>query len=123
MKVSFFLTRPDVDTETSIYARICYSGYKLKFYTNESIYPKFWNRETQRVKETQRFKEYPEFNTRLNYIETEIKNAHRKFLNDNGGTIPNPETLKVLLNKEINKREPEKEKIRSFFGFFEEIIT
>jgi hypothetical protein len=92
MKVSFYLTRPDVETETSIFARVCYSGYQLKFFTNEVINPKFWSKENQRAKETRKFKEYPEFNSRLNNVETDIKNLHRKYVNDTG-EIPNPENL------------------------------
>lgn len=97
MKVSYFLTRPGVEKETSIYARICYSGYKFKYYTPETILPKFWNKETQRAKETQKFKEYPEFNARLDNIESVIKTAYRKFINDNTGVIPLPTNFEAFI--------------------------
>ena len=123
MEVSFYPKRPKGATETTLFARISYEGYKIKYYIPEKINPKFWSKETNRAKQTEKFKEYPEFNTRLNDIVTECKNVYRKFINDNGGIIPNPDTLKVLLDKVIKKKEPEKEKLKTFFGFFEEIIT
>ena len=95
MTVSFYLARPDAKTQTCIFARISYEGYQLKYYTPEGIHPKYWNKETKKAKETQKFKEYPEFNTRLSNFEAGIKNTFRKWVNDNNGTIPGPETLKA----------------------------
>lgn len=123
MTVSFYLTRPDAEKETSIFARICYNGFKVKYYTPESINPKFWSKEQQRAKQTDKYREYPEFNVRLKNFETGIKNLFRKWVNDNEGTIPNPETLKALLDKELKKIEPEKEKAKTFIGFFESVIN
>lgn len=115
MTIAFYLTRPKAETETSIFARISYSGFKFKYYIPEKINPKFWNSDTQRAKETQRFKEFPEFNTRLNNIERDIRNPIRKYVNDNEGTIPNTATLKFLLDKEIKKIEPVREHADTFF--------
>jgi hypothetical protein len=123
MEISFYPKRPKGATETTLFARISYEGYKIKYYIPEKINPKFWSKETNRAKQTEKFKEYPEFNTRLNDIVTDCKNVYRKFKNDNEGITPNPETLKVLLDKVIKKREPEKEKLKTFFGFFDEITA
>ena len=118
MKVSFWLTRPDAVNETSVYARICYSGYKLKFYTKESISPKFWNKRTQRA-----HTKYLELNANLNRIAQSIMDIHRRFINDTD-EVPSPPTLKKILDKEIHKMEaPKDDSKKSFFGFYEEIIN
>src|SRR4051812_13163066 len=99
MTVRYYLTRPQSETETAIFARVCYSAngknYRPKFYLPESILPKFWNKDTQRAKTTQKFVEHPEFNARLNNIEATIKTVFRKYVNDNGGAMPNEKTLKT----------------------------
>ena len=123
MNISFFLTRPESEGETGIYARICYSGLKFKYYLPEKISPKFWSKETKRVKQTSRYPEYPEFNSRLDSFNTTIKNVYRKFINDNAGVIPVPDTLRRLLDKEIKKREPENDAEKTFVGFFQGIIS
>ncbi|MFL5739874.1 MAG: site-specific integrase [Flavisolibacter sp.] len=122
MTVSFFLTRPRAVAETSIFARISYSGHKLKYYIPEKINPKFWNKDNQRAKQSDKFREYPEFNARLNNILVSINNTYRKCINDNAGVIPNPETLKVLLDREIKRIQPDKTKANTFLSFFQEII-
>lgn len=136
MTVSYFLTRPlpskkakklDADKAkekkerlTSIYARICYASLKFKYYIPERINPKFWNKTTQRAKQSDSFLEHPEFNTRLNNIQSTIRNTYRKYINDTG-KIPDPNTLRSLLDKEI-KEIDFKSTADTFFSFFEEII-
>mgnify|MGYP003576119946 FL=1 len=122
MTVSFYLTRPKSDTNTTIFARICYSGYKVKYYTTEKINPKFWNKDSQRVKQTDKFKEYPEFNRRLDNIVTDINNIFRTWVNDNKGLIPNPTTLKAVLERELSKIEPITSADKTLLGFFDELI-
>ena len=113
MKVSFYLARPVIIGEdgkpqvnpnpTVIYCRICYLGYKMKYFTPENILPKFWNSKIKphRAKETTKFPEHPEFNKRLDNIESDIKNSIRKYANDNGGIYPTPNQLKPLLDLAI----------------------
>jgi integrase len=121
MQISFYLKRPKSEIETVIFARICYEGYKLKYYTTEKIVPKYWNIETQRAKQLKTFSEHPEFNQRLKNIQSDIFNVYRKHLNDYSNEIPTPNTLKNLLDKEFNKVVNEITK-KSFIGFYEEII-
>lgn len=126
MKVSFYLTRSQTNLksadkkETSIYARICYSGLKVKYFTPESIHPDFWNNKTQRAKETQKFREYPEFNARINKFESDIKSIYRKFVNDEG-LIPSPDTLKKLIDITIKKIEVAKRREITFMGMLDDI--
>ena len=74
---------------------------------------------THRAKLTDRFREYPEFNQRLADTESDIRNVYRTYKNDNDGVIPNPDTLRTLLAKAIKKIEPQKNKLKNFFGFDE----
>lgn len=120
-EISLYLKRPKASNETGIFARISYNGYQTKYYLPEKIHPRNWSKETQRAKQTEKFKEYPEFNQRISNILSNINNVYRSYLN-NKGAIPNPETLKELLDKEIKKRVSEKDKIKSFFGFFDNLI-
>ncbi len=115
-------TKTKKERVTSIYARICYSGFKFKYYIPENINPKYWNKETQRAKQTGKFKEHSEFNARLNNIESDIRNVYRKYINDHG-RVPAPATLKPFLDKEIRRIEVEKANDKTFFAFFDQFIN
>jgi integrase len=119
MTVSFYLKRPEAKSMTAILIRICYHGHKLKYYSTESINPKYWSKESQRVKKSSEFREHPEFNTRLNNIEATIKNTFRKFQNDHDHAVPDPITFKGLLDKHLRKSEV---KTNTFFHLFEDLI-
>lgn len=122
MYISLYLKRPEATSGTSIFARISYSGNKLKYYLSEKINPQCWNKKTNRAKETKNFKEYPEFNNRLNNIESSIRNVFRRYQNDNNGQMPLPETLKDLLDVEIRKVQPVKPKQITLFEYMEKFI-
>ncbi|OLY91220.1 Phage integrase family protein [Cnuella takakiae] len=120
MKVSFYLTRPKAKGEAAIFARLCYSGYKIKYIIPEAINPKFWNKDTQRARETQKFREYPEFNTRIDRIESDIKTVYRKYLNDHNST-PVPEAIKPLLDAAIRHNKEQDAGKTSFFRVFKDL--
>lgn len=123
MDVALYLKRTEAPSETSIFARISYQGNRLKYYLPEKINPKNWNKNTYRAKESKNFREYPEFNTRLNNIEASIKNVFRKYQNDHNGEMPLPETFKGLLDIEIRKIQPVKPKDTTFFEYLERFIN
>jgi site-specific recombinase XerD len=122
MKVAFYLKRPDSPYDTAIFARISYNEGRLKYYIKEAINPKYWNPDKYRAKETKEYKEYPDFNKRIEDIESAIKNVFRRFLIDNENNPPHPDDLKVLLDKEIKGIEPIKGKLHTFFGYYEDLI-
>lgn len=95
----FVLKEPKGDKETLIYLLFSFKGKRLKYSTGEKILPKFWNKKNQRVKETSKFTQYPEFNTRLKNIDNAINNIYRKMLND--GIAPTPKSLRTELNKKL----------------------
>ena len=119
MEVSFYLKRTNSVEPTSIYARICFSGYKMKYYITESINPRFWNSSSQRAKETGKFKEYPEFNNRLDSLSSDIKSIYRTYLNDHQNSIPTPSTFKKLLDAEIKEKV---EQSKDLLQLFQSII-
>lgn len=88
MKVSFDLTRPEAETQTSIYARICYSGYKLKYYIPEKIDPKYWNLRAKQAKQTDKFREHSEFNQRLKDIASDISGTLLNYKNQKPAKFP-----------------------------------
>ncbi len=96
----FILKEPKSKEETLIYMLFRYQYKRFKYSTGEKILPKFWNVEKQRAKETKQFREYPEFNTRLNNFETAINTAFRKLLND--GVQPNNSILKEAFEAELS---------------------
>lgn len=123
MTISLYLTRPHSKTETSIFARLSFSGFQLKYYTPEKINPKYWNKESQLAKQTDKFKEYPEFNQRLKQWKTEVSNTYRKWINNHQGTVPTPKVLKPFLDKEVKKIETQNDQSKTFLGFFAEVVN
>jgi len=118
-KAKFILKEPSSKNNTLVYLIYNYQYSRFKYSTGESINPKFWNPTSQRAKETKQFKEYPEFNTRLDKIESAIKNVFRRLLND--GIQP----TNILLKKEIENELSDhrlKPKKKSFLAFVENYI-
>jgi integrase len=107
-RYNFNLKKASSIKETLILMIIRWNGLKLVYSTKESIHPKFWEldnskRNFQRAKETRQFPEYPEFNARLDFIETTAKNIFRQFVNDNNRQ-PTVVELTSLLNHKFRER-------------------
>jgi integrase len=90
----------------------------LKYSTGEKILPKYWNSTKQRAKETDQFKGYSEFNTRLKNIGSAIENCYRTLIND--GVKPTPDILRAALDTALDKSL--KEKPITLFEFIEKYI-
>lgn len=118
-KAKFILKEPSAKEETLIYLVYNYQYKRFKFSTGEKINPKFWNATSQRVKATKQFKEYPEFNSRLDKIENGINNTFRKLLND--GIQPSNSLLKEELENELSDNLV-KSKKNTFFEFITNYI-
>lgn len=88
----------------------------FKYSTGEKILPSLWNKDKYRVKETNKFPEYPEFNSRLDKIESSVKTAHRRITND--GKTVSVELLKQELNLILNKSITPKFRLTEFIEFF-----
>lgn len=118
-KANFKLKEPNAKKETLIYLNFYYNYKRFKYSTGEKIHPKFWNEEKHRVKETRKFPEYPEFNSRLDKIETGINTAFRKLLND--GIQPNNINLKEELEIAISDNIIKPNKL-TLFQFIDDYI-
>jgi integrase len=113
MDVNFYLKNPKEKGETPIF---CYCRFKyktpdnkykpVKIYTGYSINPEYWNEKKKRAKETNKFPQYPEFNTHLDKLASDIKTLYLKLVNDNIAVTP--ELFKKEWDK-IKNPEPEPE--------------
>ena len=119
IKVNFNLREPAAKKESGLRIVLRYNNNRVYYNIKESINPRFWNSEEQRAKQTKQFPEYPEFNRRLDQVEVDIKSVFRRYLNDNSNSIPSPETLKKLLDKEFS---PETQQEIGLFAFFDRFI-
>jgi integrase len=119
-KANFFLKEPNSQNETLVYLFFSFSNTRLKYSTGEKIKPQFWNAELQRARETKKFPEYPEFNTRLNKISSKVMDVYRKLKNNDLEITL--DTLKTELNKELRKQEnnPNKEFVAFVSAYIEE---
>lgn len=123
MKVRFYLARPTSKIETAVYARISYDGMRIgKYYPAESILPKNWNSKTQRARENASFREYPEFNARLDSFAATVKNIYRSYVNDHNNTPPAPDALKELLDARYGRKVVTPEKRMTLLEFFKGFI-
>lgn len=122
-KIKFYLKRPD-QKESSIYARISYgTSNQMKYYISESVQTDFWNIKTSRAKETKLFPQHPEFNRKLDNIESMIKNTILNLQSSNvvltNDNIKN--ALDTILKPEIQKIEPLSE--MKLFQYIEHYIS
>jgi integrase len=123
MKVSLYLKRPKATDSTAIFARISFNGCQLKYYLPENINPKFWNKQTQRAKQTEKYPEYPEFNSRLDNLITDIKDTYREYLNNKRQAGLTVEMLKVLLDDKINPKRVRDDQSKTLIGVFKDLIA
>ena len=122
MNVSFYLKKPDSINKTVIYARLSYKVASFKYYLPESINPKYWNKTAKRAKQSKDFKEYPEFNARMQFFESTINAVYRTYLLENNNEYPTPDQLKVLLDRAIKKVETKMDAMFTFMGYYENFI-
>lgn len=123
-KLKFYLKEPKKESKTSIYFLFNYGAFEiikgkkrykpLKYYIDESIEPKHWNKEEERVRRS--YRQHPEFNVRLQKVKDIVFDTYRKLLND--GIEVNNDLLKSELDK-IFKPEEEAKKQMEFIEFFE----
>lgn len=133
--VKFYLKDPSASI-SQIYAHLSLRYYEIdvagkkrframKLYTTESINPQYWDKKKMRAKQNSRFAQYPEFNQRLDDIETVIKDVFRSFLNQGRGNEITPSLLRAQVKQQLLKLnksvQPLSEK-NSFTHFIRNII-
>jgi len=102
-KANFFLKEPKSKDDTLIYLMFWFNNNRLKYSTGEKINPNFWNPSTYRAKETQKFPEYPEFNSRLDKMSSKALSIYRKLLNDD--TVITLQVLREEFDKGLRKKD------------------
>lgn len=124
-KLRFYLKEPNQENATSIFLMFNYGSFEivkgkkryrpLKYYINESIEPKHWNKEEERARRT--YRQYSEFNTRLQAIEAAVYDTYRRLLNDN--IEVNNDILKEELDTLFNPEVQQTTKPMEFMDFFQ----
>lgn len=122
-KFRFNLREASSESETAIHLIVRWNRNKLVFPTGLEIKPKFWETDKekdnfQRAKRIKQFPTYPEFNTRLDNIESIAKNAFRRYVNDKNHE-PTVEVFRGILNRDLNKKVSAE---LDLFGFIEQYI-
>ena len=96
--VLFYLKNPKKQI-SPVKCVFCFSGYQLYYYEKKlSIETKFWNKNSQRVKENKSVPGFFDFNITLDNIESTILSCYRKFINDTGRQ-PEVDELKLLVKQ------------------------
>ncbi|MDB5225995.1 MAG: hypothetical protein JWN78_188, partial [Bacteroidota bacterium] len=106
------------ENETLISLVFRYDGNKLVYSTGQKINPKFWNGKEQKVRETSKFPEYPEFNSYLKKIETDTQNIYRRF-KTNGNCLSVEEFKKEL---DIALQKASRDHLPTLLEFIESFI-
>ncbi|MDX2172985.1 MAG: tyrosine-type recombinase/integrase [Bacteroidota bacterium] len=126
---NFNLRKKSSKKLTPVNLIIRYNNNKLVYSTLEKIHPKFWQGDVtkkgfQRAIETKLFPEFPEFNLRLDKIESQAKTIFREFLNDNDNRLPTPLELRSLLDIKLRRTDVniKSNKKLSFYDFAEKFI-
>jgi site-specific recombinase XerD len=120
---NYYLREPSSDTSTPIVLHIHYMNVRIKFPTNESIEPKFWDSERQEVKKSRNFPTNPEFNLRLRNLKALAEDTLRTYLNDNEQQFPSTAIFKKQLNEKLNpKTKLVESENQDLLGFCEEYL-
>lgn len=93
---TFVLKEPNCKDKTLIYLFFHYQNQRFKYSTGLKINPKFWNTESQRVRETKDFTSAAEYNTSLKDLTSAIDSIYRRLVNDK--VTPSNERLRIELN-------------------------
>ncbi|MFT4221467.1 tyrosine-type recombinase/integrase [Dysgonomonas sp.] len=128
-----FYIKDSKSEKTNIYFFLNYGAYEiiegkkkylpLKYYINESINAKYWNTKTGRAKQDSRFKQYPEFNARLQNIEDDALNIIRRLQNDKVDITHDllRKELDAILKPEKRQTEDTTMEFMDFFSYYMKI--
>jgi hypothetical protein len=88
--VTFILKNPDqkAKEKTLVYLVFWYRDLRIKLSTGEKILPRYWNPGAHRSRQTERFPENENFNTRLDNLQRNVEATVRDHLNEHNIIIP-----------------------------------
>lgn len=127
--LKFYLKNPKNATST-IFFRLNYGAFEFvdgkkrylpfQYQIDETIEPKFWNVKECKARETSKFAQFPEFNSRLNNIRDTAFSILRKMQND-GSSITN-DTLRIefdsVFKQHKNQTESNEMQLMAFIAFY-----
>ncbi len=119
LNINFNLRDAKAQKETPLNVVLRYKNQRLVYPSGLRINPKYWNDKEQSVKQTEKFREHPEFNRQLRNLKASISNAYMCYLNDNANEIPSTTTLKGLLDIKLERVEVTK---YTYFSYFQKYI-
>ena len=119
LKINFNLRDAKAQKETPLNVVLRYRNQKLVYPSGLSINAKYWNAKEQTAKQTEKFKEHPEFNRLLRNLKASINNVFMCYQNDNANEIPSTTTLKNLLDIKLERVEVTK---YTYFSYFQKYI-
>lgn len=99
-KFNLNLRNPQEDISL-IYLVGRWNGIRIRYNTNESIPPKYWDSDNHKVRNTKSYPGHPELNHRLNHITSTAQNAFRTFVNTHGYD-PNKKEFINELERQLN---------------------
>lgn len=122
MKISYYLKSTKSKGPRPIFCRICYNGNKVKVYINESIRPASWSTKRQRAIENRAFPQHPEFNERMNTIDTFIRSTFRRLELENNLNPPDPKKLQEAISSKLRPLILKAGERGEFAKFFKKMI-
>lgn len=112
--INFYLKDPNSSKETRIYLQTLYAGNKCKYTTELRVLPAEWNFKKQRIKETNRSRNY-KLNSRLHEIESNASDCYNNLIRS--GIPFTPLNFRTALRNSLHHSES-----IEFFEFFENHI-
>lgn len=110
------------DSETAIHCIVRFNGQRVVISSVENIKSKYWDVDKQRSKATRQFTQYPEFNQRLDDIESSIKTLYRTYISAYKH-YPNPEQFKQTVKLALSDQSEATTALKvSFLKFVEQLI-
>jgi len=117
LKITFYPKDSKSEKSTPIRMHLNFSGNHEKIYVGESINPKHWIADDQRLKESKSFPDHKDINDRLDGFRVMANKVYRDYLNDNGQQEPTPYQLKRLIEIALGRRVDDPK--MDFFSYFE----
>ncbi len=101
-KFNFYLRDPSKDGETPIILFISFNSKRLKYSTEKSIHPKFWNEKEQVARNMKGFAKAKIFNSTLSHIKTTAEKA-LELLENQLKRFPTTSELKEQIDLELSR--------------------
>lgn len=119
-KVNFILYQKAGQESGIILLRFNYKAKRFQITTGISIAEKYWNKNSQRVKETRAFPFYAQINKRLNDLEAGTQVLYYEFLSK--GIVPTVEQFKAEWLAVLGNQEPKQDTNTGLLPFIEQFI-